>query len=124
MMNTSVIVNNFNIAFLAVRPSETDPVLVVDADAVLTEPIALQHLQSIAWRRTEDVERSSGVQLGELASDYRFDPDEAANSASSENSLGIGMRERDNHRSTAYRLSISNHDRCHQALQSAPEAGF
>lgn len=122
MTDTSVIVNDFDVALFAVRPPETDPVLVIDPDAVLTESIALQHLQSITRRRPENVERSRRVQLGELTPDYRFDPDEAANSEPCEKSLGIRMRERNNHRSIAYRLSISDLDRHCQVMQSAPGA--
>ena len=122
MTDTSVIVNDFDVALFAVRPPETDPVLVIDPDAVLTESITLQHLQSITRRRPENVERSRRVQLGELAPDYRFDPDEAANPEPGEKSLGIRMRERNNHRPIVYRLSINNLDRRCQVMQSAPGA--
>jgi hypothetical protein len=42
-----MVVNDFYIARIAIRPAETDPVLVVDPDAELTESIALQHFQAV-----------------------------------------------------------------------------
>jgi hypothetical protein len=119
MSVASVIVNDFNVALFALRPSETDPVLVIDADAVLTESITLEHLQSIPRRRPEDVERRRRMQLGELAPDNRLDPNEATYSVPREECLRFSVRERNNHRSIAYRLSISDHRRDCQVLQSA-----
>lgn len=58
MTFTSVVVNNFNVSRIAIRPAETDPVLIVDPDAVLPESITLQHLETVAWRRPQNLQRS------------------------------------------------------------------
>jgi hypothetical protein len=70
MMVTSVVVNDFNVTRIAVGPAETDPVLVIDPDAVLTESITLQHLQPISGWCSEETECGRGMQLGKLASDH------------------------------------------------------
>lgn len=44
-------------------PGEADPVLVVDADAVLPVPISLERLQAVAGRDLEVGESGGGVEL-------------------------------------------------------------
>jgi len=34
-------------------PDETDPMLIVDSDAVLSRTVALQSLQTIPWRKAK-----------------------------------------------------------------------
>ncbi len=48
-----MIVNDFDIVSVSVAPDETNPKLVIDADAVLTGSIALQSLQAVAWRNPQ-----------------------------------------------------------------------
>ena len=45
-----MIVSNFNIEHLTISPNETNTVLIVYADAVLTFPITLQSFEMIAWK--------------------------------------------------------------------------
>jgi hypothetical protein len=42
-----VVVNNFNLLGMAISPDKTDPPLVINANAVLPQPIATQCLQAI-----------------------------------------------------------------------------
>jgi len=42
-----VVVNNFNIVGTAVRPLKTKPILIVDADAVLSGSITAQRFQAV-----------------------------------------------------------------------------
>jgi len=48
-----MIIDDFHVIGTAVRPSETDAPLLVDADRVLALPISRQLLQPIAWRRAQ-----------------------------------------------------------------------
>jgi len=45
-----VIINNLHIECITIPPNETDAILIVDADTVLTLPIALQSLKVIPWK--------------------------------------------------------------------------
>jgi hypothetical protein len=45
-----VVVDNPDLAAIAVFPDKTDPPLIVDADAVLPLAISLQGFQAIGWR--------------------------------------------------------------------------
>ena len=60
---SSVVVNDLNIGRTAIRPSETDPKLIVDSDAVLAFPVALQCLQPVAGRDLQVLQEVSLVQL-------------------------------------------------------------
>jgi hypothetical protein len=43
----SVVIGDFNAACVAVVPNKTDPILVVDPDAMLSDPITFQRLKPI-----------------------------------------------------------------------------
>jgi hypothetical protein len=62
MMVASVVVNYFNLGWARPGPFETDPPLIVDADAVLAGPVASQFLQAVARRNSEVVECYGGVE--------------------------------------------------------------
>jgi len=46
----AVIIDDLNFVWSSDSPSETDTILVIDPDAVLTGSIASELLKSIAWR--------------------------------------------------------------------------
>lgn len=62
-----MIVNNLNLERVAVSPNETEAILIVDADTVLTLPIALQSLKVIPWEDCQITQSMSGVQLHKLS---------------------------------------------------------
>jgi hypothetical protein len=45
-----MVINNFNVERIAVLPNETEAILIVDPDAVLTLPIAPQSFQMISGK--------------------------------------------------------------------------
>src|SRR5713101_1863421 len=49
----SMIVNDFDIVSVSVAPDETNPKLVIDADAMLPGSVTLQSLQAVAWRNAQ-----------------------------------------------------------------------
>jgi hypothetical protein len=51
-----VIVNNFNVLGAAVTPTKANPPLLVDADRVLSGPIAPECFKPIAGRRTKVIQ--------------------------------------------------------------------
>jgi len=62
-----VVVHNFNIKGIVVFPAQTDPPLVVDADAVLPFAVALQCSQPVSRRNLEFVKALCLMQVQELA---------------------------------------------------------
>jgi hypothetical protein len=56
MASSSVIIRDFYVPGVPLFPPEAHPILIVDADAVLTLSIALQLLQTISWWVSEIVD--------------------------------------------------------------------
>jgi hypothetical protein len=56
----SVVVNDLHLLRSGVGPHEADPPLVVDPDAVLSDPIALGGLKPVSGRDAEVFERLRG----------------------------------------------------------------
>src|SRR5262245_16279757 len=65
--SSSVIIDNRDVVRVAVAPGETDPPLVVDADAVLPGAITAQLLQLIARRDAQVVQDLGRVDCDEFA---------------------------------------------------------
>jgi hypothetical protein len=61
-----VVLHDLHIERVAIAPNETDPSLIVDADAVLTCAVSSQALQTIARRRPQVIEGAGVLQLDEL----------------------------------------------------------
>ena len=62
-----MVVNDFNTVGVALTPGKADAPLAVDADAVLTGPVAFQGLQAISRRNAQVIQRNCIVQNFELA---------------------------------------------------------
>src|SRR2546428_13261184 len=56
MVPPSVVVHDLDLPRIAVLPHETDPILIVDPDAVLAAPIARKGFELIARERAEVVQ--------------------------------------------------------------------
>jgi len=56
-----VIVHDLHIVGVPVVPDETDPVLIVDANAVLATPVARERLEPVARKHRQVAELSSRV---------------------------------------------------------------
>jgi hypothetical protein len=63
-----VVVRDFNVLGIAVLPSETDPVLLVDSNAMLPPTVAAQLLEPIAGGHSQLTEIPNPVELSQLAS--------------------------------------------------------
>jgi hypothetical protein len=61
-----VVVHDFDVVGVAAPPSEADPPLVVDPDAVLPLPIAAQSLKPVTGRDPQVVQAVRSVQHPEL----------------------------------------------------------
>lgn len=60
-----MIVNDLDVVGVVLSPPETHAPLIVDPNAMPASPIAVQPLQSVAWRDAEIVEALGGVQRHE-----------------------------------------------------------
>ena len=70
-----VIVRDFDFVGIAPLPAKTDSVLFIDADTVLTAPISLETLQSVARWHGEFPKVSDSIELRQLTADNRPQPD-------------------------------------------------
>ena len=62
-----VIIHNLDVVCSVGLPDKANAPLVVDPNAVLSFAIALQRLQSVAWRYAQRIDPRRGVELRELA---------------------------------------------------------
>ena len=63
----SVTVDDLNVARAFDAPDEANSPLLVNTNAVLTLPVALQSLKVVAWRRFQKFNRCSSRQLRQLS---------------------------------------------------------
>lgn len=62
-----MIVNDFHILWSIGCPTEANPELIVDSNAVLAFAIALERFQAVPGWRTKEIERFGGIQLRQLS---------------------------------------------------------
>ena len=82
---------------VAISPKEADPELVVDANAVLPDPIAFERLESVAGRDAKVIELSGDLKLAELATRHRLERDEAPDPPAGAERCGIRIPIRGDH---------------------------
>lgn len=58
-----MVVNNFNLARVSIRPFKNDPPLIVDPNAVSIGKISLKLLQPIARRNPQIINASSSINM-------------------------------------------------------------
>ena len=85
-----MVIHNLNIVDSVILPHKTDPPLVVNADAVLAAPIALEKLQLVTGRYLQCVQLRCSLQHQQLAPGYPFNILEAGNRMAEKETLCIG----------------------------------
>ena len=60
-----MVIDNLDIKSMSILPSETDPIPIVDADAILAYPISLQRLEAIRWWRSKVAQLIRAVDLNQ-----------------------------------------------------------
>jgi hypothetical protein len=65
-----MIIGNLNVVSVGLTPSETDAVLIVDTNTILSATITFQRLKVIPGKHGQITELSRGVQLFELPLSY------------------------------------------------------
>jgi hypothetical protein len=95
----SVIVHNRHVGCVNADPTEANPPLIVDPNAVLSAPISSKRFQTIPWNRNQIGERSSRVQVVQLSLRYGSDPLEFPAEFTARDLLGLPIQEAPNHAS-------------------------
>jgi hypothetical protein len=72
-----VVVDDLHVEGISSPPHETDTPLVVDSNAVLALPLALEFLETVAWRNAKVLNRPSAVQEQELPPGHTLESAEA-----------------------------------------------
>jgi hypothetical protein len=62
-----MIIHDLHVVRMAISPNKTDPPLLIDADRMLSLPIAAQRLQLIARRRSKNPQVRCSVQLQQFS---------------------------------------------------------
>ena len=92
-----VVINDFDFGRTRPSPSETDTKLVVNPNTVLSRTIALERLQSVAWRYAQVAELTGNLKLPKLAARDGCDTRKPACAAPAGQCFRIGIPKRDNH---------------------------
>lgn len=72
------------------RPTETDPELIVNADAMLPGAVTLERFEPVSGRHSEVFQSSRDLQLSQLAPCDGFDVSESSNAMTVCKRLGVG----------------------------------
>jgi hypothetical protein len=78
-------------------PPETDSKLVVDANAVLTFPVADEEFETISGRSTKELQRFRGIELHELPNGNPCNRSESPASSALKQCPRVGATESANH---------------------------
>jgi hypothetical protein len=78
-------------------PAKTDAPLIIDANAVLSQPVTFQGFQPVAWRHSQVIQTTGNLQLSELSPGYGSDVNESPDTLAPGQSLGLGAPERPDH---------------------------
>jgi hypothetical protein len=68
-----MIIHNFHVMSLSIRPDKTNSPLIVDANTVLARPISVQRFHSISRRRAKVIQSPGSEEVEQLASGHAFD---------------------------------------------------
>ena len=92
-----MIVHYFDVFGVSFVPAKADAVLIVDPDAVLSDPVPFQGFEPVARPGQKVAQRCRDVQGIQPAAGGGFDVYETGNPLSSEQPFGIGTAERLDH---------------------------
>jgi hypothetical protein len=72
-----VVVHYLHIFSARASPAKTDAPLIIDANAVLSQPVTFQGFQPVAWRHSQVIQTTGNLRLSELSPGYRSDINES-----------------------------------------------
>lgn len=92
-----MVVDDLNVTGMAALEAETEAPLIVDADAPLPTPIALQSLQLVVGRNTQIGQRFRPVEHRQLAQGHNLDIHKTGHPLPVEQGFCVGALERHDH---------------------------
>jgi hypothetical protein len=102
-----VVIHDFDVPCLTFTPPETNPPLIINADAMLTASVTLQGFEAVAWRDLKVIDllcRIDGKKFGSRTARYLVG--NAPNRVASEESDRTFVREALDHDDGAYRITV------------------
>jgi len=69
-----MVIHNSHVVCVLALPTEAEPVLVVDSNAVLSCPVAFEGFQAVSRRQLQVAQFPRTVQLREFSERHTFDP--------------------------------------------------
>jgi len=94
-----MVINYLNIFIMSIHPTETNPKLIVDANAVLTGAVPFELLQTVAGRDAEVFELLRGINQREFAQHQTLElAGKATHKFATEQSLAVPIGETLDHR--------------------------
>jgi hypothetical protein len=97
MISCSMMVDDLDFVCVPISPQEAEPKSIVDSDAVLSVPVALESLQAVAGEEGQVLESMSRVQLLELPLSDPGHRSESPRNVTAQERIGILVTERPNH---------------------------
>jgi hypothetical protein len=92
-----VVVHYLYIFSARARPAKTDAPLIIDANAVLSQPVTFQGFKPVAWRHPQVIQTTGNLELSELSPGYRSDINESPDTLAPGQGLRLGAAERPDH---------------------------
>lgn len=107
-MHSSVIIRTLDVERIAILEPETQPPLIVDADAVLSGTFALQCFKTIRWRKPQILQLDRRMQLQQThRRALQNIPRQAPRFSALEETLRFGIGERPDHDATINKMFIA-----------------
>ncbi len=97
MCLSSVVIHNFYVFGACFRPTKADAPLIIDANAVLTEAIALQCFKAIAQRHPQITQAARDLKLPEFSLRHGSDVNKSSDALALGQRFSLWARERSNH---------------------------
>ncbi len=101
-----MVVRDLDVERVAVFPAKTHPVLIVDADAVLSQSISFQCLETVCWWRREIAKFGGAVDLDQPPERNAFDALQSRHSVLPEEFLGVLIAKRPDHTDSIARVAL------------------
>ena len=98
-----MVIDDLDLSRTFIGPDEANPELIVQADAVLTGAIPAQCFQAISWRRAQERQGLSGIELLQLAHRDPLKYAELLRRTSFEQRASVFAAEREDHRDNVLR---------------------
>jgi len=92
-----MIIHNLHVQRIGPSPAETDPPLIIDADAVLSLPFSLESLQAVSGRGSKVTQLHSAVQLAQFPAGGPLERDKARHALAQVEFLGIAAAKGPDH---------------------------